>query len=154
MTKTSQQVWSILRDDISIQRNLQKGLINIRALAKYLIKNYYLNTSIDAIISAIRRYNFEIEDEKNKNITKSLAGSSVSTVTNLSCISLKESESIKQYLNNLYSITDVKENETLRIIDALQFYEANGEVCPADWHKGDKAMKPTQEGVSNYLANK
>jgi peroxiredoxin 2/4 len=43
--------------------------------------------------------------------------------------------------------------EALRIIDALQFHEENGEVCPADWHKGDAAMKETQEGVSNYLAS-
>jgi peroxiredoxin (alkyl hydroperoxide reductase subunit C) len=45
-------------------------------------------------------------------------------------------------------------DESLRVIDALQFFEENGEVCPADWHKGEKAIKPTQEGVSNYLGNK
>lgn len=45
-------------------------------------------------------------------------------------------------------------SETLRIVDALQFFEENGEVCPADWHKGEKGMKATQEGVSEYLANK
>jgi peroxiredoxin 2/4 len=45
-------------------------------------------------------------------------------------------------------------DEAIRIIDALQFFEENGEVCPADWHKGDKAMKATQEGVSSYLASK
>jgi peroxiredoxin 2/4 len=44
--------------------------------------------------------------------------------------------------------------EAIRIVDALQFYEENGEVCPADWHKGDKAMKATQEGVASYLASK
>ncbi len=44
--------------------------------------------------------------------------------------------------------------EALRVIDALQFFESNGEVCPADWHKGDSAMKPSQEGVSGYLADK
>lgn len=44
--------------------------------------------------------------------------------------------------------------ETLRMVDALQFYEENGEVCPADWHKGDKALKPTQEGVAEYLSEK
>jgi peroxiredoxin 2/4 len=43
--------------------------------------------------------------------------------------------------------------EALRVIDALQFNEENGEVCPADWHKGDKAMKATQEGVAAYLAS-
>lgn len=44
--------------------------------------------------------------------------------------------------------------ETLRMVDALQFFEQNGEVCPADWHKGDKAMKATQEGVAEYLSKK
>jgi peroxiredoxin (alkyl hydroperoxide reductase subunit C) len=42
--------------------------------------------------------------------------------------------------------------EALRIADALQFYEENGEVCPADWHKGEKGMKETQEGVASYLS--
>jgi peroxiredoxin 2/4 len=44
--------------------------------------------------------------------------------------------------------------ETIRIVDALQFFEENGEVCPADWHKGDKAMKETQEGVADYLSKR
>jgi len=45
-------------------------------------------------------------------------------------------------------------DEVIRLIDALQYFEANGEVCPANWHKGEKALKPTQEGISEYLANK
>jgi peroxiredoxin (alkyl hydroperoxide reductase subunit C) len=44
--------------------------------------------------------------------------------------------------------------ETLRMVDALQFFEENGEVCPADWHKGEKAMKATQDGVAAYLSKK
>ncbi|HEY4784800.1 MAG TPA: peroxiredoxin, partial [Bacteroidales bacterium] len=44
-------------------------------------------------------------------------------------------------------------DEALRMVEALQFFEENGEVCPANWHKGDKALKATQEGVSAYLAN-
>jgi peroxiredoxin (alkyl hydroperoxide reductase subunit C) len=44
--------------------------------------------------------------------------------------------------------------EALRMVDALQFFEENGEVCPADWHKGEKAMKATQEGVAAYLSKK
>ena len=45
-------------------------------------------------------------------------------------------------------------NEALRMVDALQFFEENGEVCPADWHKGEKGMKATQEGVAKYLSKK
>lgn len=45
-------------------------------------------------------------------------------------------------------------DEAIRIIDALQFFEENGEVCPANWHKGDKGLKATQDGISSYLADK
>lgn len=44
--------------------------------------------------------------------------------------------------------------EILRVIDALQFTEEYGEVCPANWKKGDKALKATQEGIANYLSEK
>ena len=45
-------------------------------------------------------------------------------------------------------------DEALRMVDALQFFEENGEVCPANWHKGEKAMKATAEGVADYLGKK
>jgi peroxiredoxin (alkyl hydroperoxide reductase subunit C) len=41
--------------------------------------------------------------------------------------------------------------EVLRVLDALQFTEEHGEVCPANWKKGEDAMKPTAEGVAEYL---
>ena len=44
--------------------------------------------------------------------------------------------------------------EALRVIDALQFTEEHGEVCPADWHKGDKGLSATQEGIADYLSEK
>jgi len=43
-------------------------------------------------------------------------------------------------------------DEMLRMIDALQFTEEHGEVCPAGWNKGDKAMDASPEGVAKYLA--
>jgi peroxiredoxin (alkyl hydroperoxide reductase subunit C) len=43
-------------------------------------------------------------------------------------------------------------DEALRVIDALQFNETHGEVCPANWRPGDDAMKPTPEGVADYLS--
>jgi peroxiredoxin (alkyl hydroperoxide reductase subunit C) len=42
--------------------------------------------------------------------------------------------------------------EALRMVDALQFTEENGEVCPANWHKGDAAMKETHAATADYLA--
>ena len=43
-------------------------------------------------------------------------------------------------------------DEALRMVDALQFTEKHGEVCPANWREGTEAMKPTAEGVASYLA--
>jgi peroxiredoxin 2/4 len=43
-------------------------------------------------------------------------------------------------------------DEALRMVDALQFFEENGEVCPADWQKGAEGLKDTHEGVAKYLA--
>ena len=43
-------------------------------------------------------------------------------------------------------------DEAMRMLDALQFTEKFGEVCPADWHEGQEAMKATSEGVAAYLA--
>ncbi|MEI8085364.1 MAG: peroxiredoxin [Paludibacter sp.] len=45
-------------------------------------------------------------------------------------------------------------DEVLRLIDALQFTEEFGEVCPANWKKGEKSLKATQEGIASYLAEK
>nr|WP_067298603.1 peroxiredoxin C [Marinobacterium profundum] len=43
-------------------------------------------------------------------------------------------------------------DELIRLVDALQFHEEHGEVCPAGWNKGDKGMNASPEGVAAYLA--
>lgn len=44
-------------------------------------------------------------------------------------------------------------SESIRIIDALQHFEKNGEVCPANWIKGKKAIKTNHKSISKYLSN-
>lgn len=44
-------------------------------------------------------------------------------------------------------------DELLRLIDALDFHEKHGEVCPAGWTKGKTGIKPTAEGIANYLTS-
>jgi peroxiredoxin (alkyl hydroperoxide reductase subunit C) len=43
-------------------------------------------------------------------------------------------------------------DEALRMVDAVQFSDTHGEVCPANWKQGEEAMKPTAAGVASYLA--
>jgi len=43
-------------------------------------------------------------------------------------------------------------DEALRVLEALAFYEQHGEVCPANWSRGEKALRPDTEGVKKYFA--
>ncbi|MBU0561625.1 MAG: peroxiredoxin [Bacteroidetes bacterium] len=55
-----------------------------------------------------------------------------------------------QTVNNLDLGRNV--DEMLRTVDALQFTEKHGEVCPAGWHKGESGMKASTAGVADYLS--
>ncbi|MBI9034029.1 MAG: peroxiredoxin [Bacteroidales bacterium] len=43
-------------------------------------------------------------------------------------------------------------NEAIRMVDALRFFEENGEVCPANWSEGEDGMKADADGVADYLS--
>lgn len=43
-------------------------------------------------------------------------------------------------------------DEAMRMVDALQFVDENGEVCPANWSEGKSAMSATHDGVADYLS--
>jgi peroxiredoxin (alkyl hydroperoxide reductase subunit C) len=43
-------------------------------------------------------------------------------------------------------------DELIRLVEALQFTDEHGEVCPAGWNKGDKGMNASPDGVASYLA--
>lgn len=45
-------------------------------------------------------------------------------------------------------------DEAIRMVDALQFFEENGDVCPADWKKGETALEASFDGIAKYLSEK
>ena len=55
----------------------------------------------------------------------------------------------EQVVNNLPLGRSI--DETLRTLKALQHVEEHGEVCPANWNEGAKAMKPSEEGLKEYF---
>lgn len=65
---------------------------------------------------------------------------------------LIDKEGIVQHalVNNLPLGRNV--DEAIRVLDALQYHEKHGEVCPANWKEGEDAMTPSAEGVADYLA--
>ncbi|MBD3361811.1 hypothetical protein GF358_03395 [Candidatus Woesearchaeota archaeon] len=89
-SSTNQEVWKILRSDLAIQKDLQRNLINSRALAKYVINKYGLTTSLDAVISSIRRFQSEEAfKEEEKSIQSIFKNAVVTTKNNMACLTLR-----------------------------------------------------------------
>jgi peroxiredoxin (alkyl hydroperoxide reductase subunit C) len=89
------------------------------------------------------------------DLTKSIArdyGVLIDDAIALRGLFLIDKEGIVQHalINNLPLGRNV--DEAIRLLDALQFTEEHGEVCPANWNKGDEAMKPSADGVADYLS--
>ncbi len=85
----NQTIWNLIRKDAAIQKDLQRKIVNMRALAKHLIDKNHLNASLDAVISAIRRFQtrdeFREEEKKLLNVFK---GSVVSTKNNMTGLTI------------------------------------------------------------------
>ena len=62
----------------------------------------------------------------------------------------KEGNVRSQLVNDLPLGRNV--DELIRLVEALQFHEEHGEVCPAGWNKGDKGMDASPDGVAAYLS--
>lgn len=90
MPNTTQKIWEILNQEEIVKKTLYQKLINHRALARYLQQKYFLDASIDSIISAIRR--FEISEgfkDQFEKVPKLLSGSDISTKNNLVVLTLR-----------------------------------------------------------------
>lgn len=74
---------------MAIQKDLQRNLINSRALAKYIINKYGLTTSLDAVISSIRRFQGEETfKEEEKILLNIFRNAVISTKNNMACLTL------------------------------------------------------------------
>ncbi len=116
-------VWKAIDMDISLKKDISRGVINIRALAKYIIDTYKLKVSIDSVISAIRRYNIMPENKTNVGVVyELLKKAEMRTLTKMSVISLKKNEETTLKLGQILPKIDFEAGETLRILEgAKQF---------------------------------
>ena len=103
MASTNQDIWKLLQTDLAVQKDLQRKLINMRALAKYLIKKYDLKVSLDSIISSIRRYQSdELFEEEETALLHIFRNAHITTKNNVVVIStnLTEAEFHKRFCKN------------------------------------------------------
>ncbi|MBU90668.1 hypothetical protein CMO94_03920 [Candidatus Woesearchaeota archaeon] len=88
MTNTTNKVYNFLIKNPDITKNLQKGLINTRALAILIMKQEQVNSSVHAVISAIRRYETEEKNIDSNELKNLLKQCRISTKSRLNLITL------------------------------------------------------------------
>lgn len=107
------------------------------------------NTPVDN--GGIGQVQFPMVADLNKEITKAYGIEHPASVSLRGLFLIDPTGTVRHcVINDLPLGRSV--DEALRMLDALQFTDTHGEVCPANWKQGDEAMKPTAEGVANYLA--
>lgn len=85
----NQAVWKILAGDLAIQKDMSRKIINVRALAKSIIKTYQIPASLDSVISSIRRFqSAESFDEHESELVHVFRDSIIGTKNNMACITL------------------------------------------------------------------
>lgn len=93
MTSINNLVWRYIAEDASIQKDLQRCLINVRGLARYLIEKHSIGASMDAVISAIRRFETEqVFQDNTKDIDAVMKSAVITTKNFVTCITMKEME--------------------------------------------------------------
>ncbi len=118
----NREVWRYLDNHTTIKKNLADELINVRALAKKIIKELHMSCSLNAVITAIRRYHLDIkEKDQLKNIYCLLKKSKISTQTKLASILLRKNETIRNKLAKLYQKIDFQGGDTLRIFEVNKY---------------------------------
>ncbi|XP_053993117.1 peroxiredoxin-2-like [Hylaeus volcanicus] len=100
----------------------------------------------------ISKIKFPLVSDLSKSISKSYGVLTKDNTLSLRGLFLIDKEGIIRHCvqNDLPLGRNVE--EALRMVDALQHVESSGDVCPANWTKGKKSMKPSMEGAADYLS--
>ncbi|MDO8554162.1 MAG: hypothetical protein Q7S22_05120 [Candidatus Micrarchaeota archaeon] len=110
------EIWKLIENDPSIMLDLSRGLINVRALARYCTK-IGIDATEDAIISAIRRYPKETRTTKQYSNALEIVGQSViSTKSHIVSIALTKGAETQKVLPLLFSCVNYEKGETLRLV--------------------------------------
>ena len=114
-------VWKIIDTDISIKKSLGRGLINMRALANYLIETQKIDASLDSVISAIRRYNLMPQTKEDSySVYNILKQARINTKTKMSSIFLKRTDEVKTKLGRPDKLIDYQGHETIRVLEGSE----------------------------------
>ena len=114
-------VWKIIGTDISLKKDLSRKIINVRSLAQYIISTQKSSASLDAVISAIRRYNFSDETRQyTHSIHSVLKQARVAIRTKMSSLLLKRTDLVKTKLGRPDKLMDFQGHDIIRVLEGSQ----------------------------------
>ena len=114
-------VWKIIDMDISLKKDLLRDVINVRSLAKHILSTQKIDASLDAVISAIRRYDKAPENKGEAySVYDVLKQARISTRTNMSSLLLKRTDEVKTKLGRPDKLMDFQGHETIRVLEGSQ----------------------------------
>lgn len=119
------------------------------SIDSHFTHNAWRNTPVDK--GGIGQVGYTLAADMNHDICKAYDVESDGGVAFRGAFLIdKEGQVRSQIINDLPLGRNM--DELIRLVDALQFHEEHGEVCPAGWNKGDKGMDASPDGVAKYLA--
>ncbi|MBD3164461.1 hypothetical protein GF323_04625 [Candidatus Woesearchaeota archaeon] len=124
MTNITHEVWDFINKYPEIKKNLTNEIINIRALANFIIKKENLDASMHSVISAIRRYDKEKIKHFENQAGDILKDSKISTKSRIvSIIMSREFDFLEEIMPQIYASIDVSKGELLRIAQGRRAIE-------------------------------
>lgn len=122
MTNINVTVCDYIDGRLEVKKTLLEGLINISALARKIAKELHLEGNIDAIISAIRRYEGKSEKrEQYKSFYEIIRNAKLSTRTKLASLLIKRNDRSEEDVASLYSKAGLKNGSALRIFEVTNY---------------------------------
>lgn len=119
MTNITKEIWRYIDLDPNVRIGLLRGYINRRSLALYLIKQHRIDESINAVLSAIRRYEHKVPIKQGFNQALELIETAtMSSKNGIVSISLERGEEVEKRLPELISTIGVAKHHVLRLIHA------------------------------------
>ncbi len=109
-------VWRFIDTDISIKKSLSRKIINVRSLAKHIIATQKINAPIDAVISAIRRYNADKKEDAH-SIHNVLKQAKIAVRTKMASLLLKRTDFVKTKLGRPDKLMDFQGHDVIRILE-------------------------------------
>jgi len=121
MTSLTQEIWNYLDSEPSIKKELGRDIVNVMALAKYIIKSRNLSCSADAVISSIRRYVAEKKFDANfPKVEEIIRSSRISTKTRIALIAMKRDSKIIELLPNVFPLIELNRGDVMRLSEGKE----------------------------------